>query len=161
MKLSQALYVPFSLLMFFFNAPDLYGAPNLPNVPSVLLCPLPSGLKWNDTEKFWYASEGWRSYGITFVKSVDTFLGAQWTGVNVGQATCLYQGKPEGTFVVQLVSNGLYHAPEATVDNHWGKPQAGYINCKSLDRVMCPLTPVYKKKSTDMIQEALDLKKDA
>ena len=142
-------------------APVLYGATSSNEPSQVLLCPPPSSFKWNSVEKYWFASGGWRSYGITFVKSIDTFIGAQWAGVNVGQVTCLYQGSPKGTFVVKLVSNGLYHAPQKTVDNHWGKPQAGYINCKSVDRVMCPLTPVYKKQSKDMIEEALDLKKDA
>ena len=123
-------------------------------------CPPVSVFKWNATEKYWFAPNGWRSYGVTFTKSLESFLGAQWDGVNVGQVTCLYQGKPKGTFLVKLVSNGLYHAPQMNVNNQWSKPSPGFINCKSIDRQMCPLSPVYKKVSKDLIQEALDLKHD-
>jgi hypothetical protein len=147
--------------------------PNQTGATKYYYCPSAAQLKLDPQKHVWSAVGGWKSYDVSFVQNVTQFIGAQWTGVNIGQLTCLYVGLPEGTFPIKLVSNHLFHFPYritikesnangviTSTPSKWLHPASGYINCYSKSQLDCPLEPVVAKQQGNFYDEALQLKKD-
>lgn len=93
------------------------------------LCPPISIIKKNPVTLAWSTIDNrFASKTTSFADSLTRFIGAQWTGVNVGQLTCLYRTSPAHTFPVILNFNTLVTTPTGP---HWRAAEAGYINCIS------------------------------
>lgn len=123
-----------------------------------LNCPEPSALVKNTTKMTFASKGGWKSYERSFVTQVDTFKGAQWQGINVGQVMCVYTGKPAGTFPIYLYFDHLTLTPNG---GNWVAQKGQYSNCGSKNRNDCPITVRLPPKQQNMYQEATDLKKNA
>lgn len=118
-------------------------------------CPEPSALVKNDKAMTFAAKGGWKSYERSFVTEVDTFKGAQWQGINVGQVMCVYTGKPAGTFPIYLYFDHLSVTPSK---GNWVTQKGHYSNCGSTSRSECPITVQRTPKQQNIYEEATDLK---
>lgn len=93
------------------------------------LCPPVNIIKKNPVTLAWSTIDNrFASKTTSFADSLTQFIGAQWTGVNVGQLTCIYRTSPAHTFPVILIFNTLATTPTGP---HWRPAQAGYMNCIS------------------------------
>lgn len=91
------------------------------------LCPQPIRLVRNQkTLKWSVPHSNWRSDAMSFVSQIDRFVGAQWTGANIGQITCIYIGKQKQSFPVLLRYQVLAIEPSG---HYWGKNVQGFRNC--------------------------------
>lgn len=123
----------------------------------VTFCPKPSALVKNPNKLTWSAyGKRWRSYNKSFVTKVKAFIGAQWTGANVGQVTCLYAGQDPLAFPILLRFHTLSTTPQG---NGWSKNLGGFYNCKSKQRSLCPIYMIPKPKPVDILKEAEQLQK--
>lgn len=122
-----------------------------------VVCPDPKDLVKNPKSMTWSADHKlWKSFNLSFVNKVATFLGAQWHGEGIGQVTCLYQGKDKTSFPVMLIYHIFGHEPQGTA---WSKNLGGYRNCKSNDPTECPFTVELKPGKVDIFKEAEKLRK--
>lgn len=94
---------------------------------------------------FWEGPSGWRSYAQSFVNEIDSFLGARWSGVNVGKMACVYKGKKAYTFPVVLQNDKLVPTPK---NGKWGKLSDGKVECHSNEILDCPFE--FTKQETDI-----------
>lgn len=76
-------------------------------------CPEVSSLSLQGTT--WSAPGNWKSYQVSFISQVNRFLGAQWTGTNVGRTVCLYAGDNSNDFPVELVFPALATLPDLPI----------------------------------------------
>lgn len=84
-------------------------------------CPEPGELYPPDYQAkdfIWKARGGWKSE-VSFVKEVTAFLGAQWTGTNVGTISCIYRAKESSTFPLVLQNGKVVYYPK---EGAWKKP---------------------------------------
>lgn len=158
----------------FAAADTASSTPAQNNATKYYYCPSAAALQLDPQKHVWSAVGGWKSYDVSFVRNVTQFIGAQWTGVNIGQLTCVYAGMPEGTFPIKLVSNHLFHFPYkitvvedngngviTTRPSKWLHPEGGYINCYSKLQLDCPLEPVVAEQQESFYDQALKLKQDS
>ena len=92
-----------------------------------VMCPPAAALVLNQRTHMWSAVGGWKSYQQSFVQQVEEFLGAQWSGINVGEVLCIYRGKDEHTFPVTLAFSHLTNQPTG---HSWSKDLGGYRKCQ-------------------------------
>ena len=135
-----------------------------------LICPSASSLIKHPKTRTWSASGAgnWKSYSMSLATSINRFIGAQWSGVKVGQLVCLYNSLPSGAFPIQLYFGSLVKQPtphplaeNSAVVNSWvATKKTNYLNCYSATRTMCAFEPVRKAKqeSTEAVLEGF--KKD-
>lgn len=95
-------------------------------------CPAPSSLVLNKTS--WSAPGNWKSYQVSFIKHINRFLGAQWTGIHVGRMICLYGGDNPNDFPVQLVLPTLAQEPTLPI---WEPIKNNSSNCISTHNQVC------------------------
>ena len=119
-----------------------------------LTCPAAKDLKLNTKTKTWTALGGWKTYTPSFGTQIQSFLGAQWNGVQLGQVICIYRAKDAFTFPIKLFFNHQVIAPD---HGKWKKVKSNVINCYG-NRKLCAFSPLLSPKSSDPLQEALDLK---
>jgi hypothetical protein len=108
----------------------------------VLNCPIASALKFNSENQTWSSGKEWQGYEQSIVTEIQSFIGAQWTGVKIGKIICLYQGKNATDFPVSLEQRfipekGSTLILEPTSEN-WGAEVQGYRFCKSTNVMDCP-----------------------
>ena len=108
-------------------------------------------------ELFWGAPGGWRSYSQSFVNNIETFVGAQWVGIEVGKMLCVYKGKESFDFPVVLQNDTLTPAPKG---DKWISQKGGYVNCLSSQTEKCPFQVEEQKKDMSQIYEDLNFKKN-
>src|SRR3990167_3056740 len=123
-------------------------------------CPKSSELR-DDTHGFWSARTPlgvWHSHDSSFMKTyVTQFLGAQWTGANVGQVTCIYgseqryerSGKQQIQPSLPIL---LYHESYA-IEPHggeWKRETKEIFNCKSKETNDYPFEIRLKPKAVDI-----------
>ena len=130
---------------------------NSQTVANQFHCPANDKLVKDPDKMTWNAPGGWKSFNESFVNEVGNFLGAQWRGTNVGQITCVYQGKIKTNFPVLLYFQTLTHIPTG---GKWGKNLGGYRNCISNEQKDCPFQIRVKPSDTDILEEAKQLKKN-
>ena len=145
-----------------------------PTASPTLFCPHINQLQKNHTKGNWTAQtkEGlWKSYDMSFATNITEFVGAQWTGENIGQITCIYnseqqftmQGQPavQSTFPVLLVYHALAFQPSG---GKWKHVKQGVYNCysakQSVKRSDCPFKINIKPAAGNIFQEAESLKSD-
>lgn len=117
-----------------------------------MTCPLVESLKLDPKEMKWSTQDGWKSANPSFVRSVRQFVGAQWTGVNVGDVICLYIQGGRSDFPVTLHKPLVVLSPSGGA---WGADQGGHKNCHSTDVNQCAFeienTVIELKKIYDSI----------
>lgn len=140
------------------------------------ICPKISALKKNPNpaQSNWVAQTkegGWKSYDMSFATTITQFLGAQWTGEEVGQVTCIYKSEQrfnlDGTQTIQptipvlLVYDKFTFQPK---QGKWhplkknGQSVQGVFNCYSTSRHDCPFKPHMKPKTGDVLEQAESIK---
>ena len=81
------------------------------------ICPQVSELKLNPKTNEWKTDSDWNSTAGSFSRSVTSFLGAQWKGVELGYLLCLYQGPNKNEFPIGMHRNMVIQSPEKLLDN--------------------------------------------
>ncbi|HLD16953.1 MAG TPA: T4SS-associated protein EirA, partial [Coxiellaceae bacterium] len=126
------------------------------STPPYFHCPPVVCLTKNQDDLSWFAKGGYKSYQQSFAVHISQFLGAQWSGIRVGQIICAYQGQEKVTFPIAVVFNKLVFEPTTA---NWSKNMGGYRNCKSNNPTDCPFLVQIAPKPTNIYQEAEQLKK--
>jgi len=122
----------------------------------ILYCPKSTYLTKDPVKLTWSAYQNsFRSYDLSFSKTIDHFVGAQWTGAQVGQITCIYKALPKTSFPVLLIYHALALNPTGGA---WTNDLGGYKNCNTLDRKACAFTVQLKPKPINIYKEAERLK---
>ncbi len=116
----------------------------------------PETYKLVKKELFWGAEPGWRSYAQSFDTEIQSFLGAKWTGINVGKMACIYSGTKKFGFPIILQNDQLVPPPTG---GKWGELHDGNVECHSNDPNLCEFK--YEKQETDIkrVYEELQFKK--
>lgn len=147
LKKNRFFLAPSSTLLFLLSttifaapqgnqspSPDGISSPQ--NKPRTYYCPAVSELTQNGLN--WSARDGkWRSYSPSFAKEINTFLEAQWIGVNVGKIICLYQGKENFDFPIAIEPTKSILVLEPS-GQAWVEKHPGYKTCKSTNISDCP-----------------------
>lgn len=133
------------------SAPDAESPPAIPGIAYVKqYCPAAEALTLSQ-DLWWTAPGDWKSDSQSFVAEIDRFIGAQWSGINIGKVICLYTGKGKANFPVALIRESL--VPEPT-GNLWSPNIQGQRNCQTNDVTDCPfLTETAKKTGQDVYKE--------
>lgn len=101
-----------------------------------------------DSDMYWHADGGWRSYNISFSRELVSLIGVQWQGDKVGNIFCQYKDKSRLTFPVALQAPGIYLRPLGNWELTENKTS---MNCKGQKLVDCKfqrveeLVKTYKK----------------
>lgn len=148
---------------------------------NLFFCPPITALKKDPVKMNWTATNGWKSYGISFVENIKSFMGAQWYGANVGQITCIYKGAELHSFPVLLIFNTLTLEPQGSLEpsppnqatnpqlsennanpggTKWTKNLGGYRNCVSNSEKECPFQMQLAPPKEDVYKQALQLKNE-
>jgi len=144
LKLNSFYIAIITTLLFFFSIPIFAansgdspdGISSSPKKPQTYYCPSVSELVKDGLN--WSAREGrWRSYSPSFAQEINTFLEAQWIGVNVGKIICLYQGKENFDFPIAIepAKSILVLEPYGQA---WATKHPGFKTCKSTNVSDCP-----------------------
>ncbi|OGT42126.1 MAG: hypothetical protein A3F13_04115 [Gammaproteobacteria bacterium RIFCSPHIGHO2_12_FULL_40_19] len=133
-------------------------------------CPHKNDIQKNPVKGNWIAhtkAGDWKSYDMSFATNLTQFVGAQWSGANVGQLTCVYhseqqfkmQGKPavQPTLPVLLIFHTLTFQP---AKGKWKHAARGIYNCYSTKQSDCPFKMNIKSSVGNVYQEAAALKYD-
>lgn len=128
-----------------------------PKPKNLFFCPPLEELQKDPVKLNWTAPNGWQSYDLSFIKKVQTYAGAQWTGADVGQMTCVYKGEDKNDFPILLVFNTLTMKPQG---GKWSKNLGGYYNCLSENTNDCPFQIRLAPEKTNIYEEAEKLKKN-
>jgi hypothetical protein len=143
-----------------FNSP--YAAPNLKDR---IQCPAPSALVLNKTKRTWSAHNGWEPQSPSFINQPTQFLGAQWSGVQIGKLSCIYSGLPKGTFPVAITYGELTYDPfvnlPKNVRGSWGKNKKGTLFCYAHDPKQCPALMALRKRQNSIMDDASSLRDKA
>ena len=118
-----------------------------------VLCP--ETYKLVKKELFWSAPGGWRGYSQSFDIEIKTFIGAKWTGINVGKMACIYTGDKTFSFPIILQNDQLVPAPTG---GKWGGLTDGNVECHSTDPNLCEFSYEHKETDIKRVYEELDFK---
>ncbi|MCX7126186.1 MAG: T4SS-associated protein EirA [Gammaproteobacteria bacterium] len=136
-------------------------------------CPRPDEAKknTNPTKENWTAETKyglWKSYSMSFATNLTQFVGAQWSGANIGQVTCVYKSQQvftmKGQQVVQrtlpvlLVFHTLVFQPTG---GQWKHVKRGVYNCNSSKRSDCIFRIHVTKAVGNVLEEASELKSNS
>lgn len=132
-------------------------------------CPKIKDAQKNPKKGNWIAktTKGyWKSYDMSFATHLTQFVGAQWSGAEMGQVTCIYnsqqkftmngQLKREHTLPVLLVFHTLTFKP---MTGKWKRFSVGVYNCYSRKQSDCQYVMQIKAPPGNIYQEAEALKK--
>lgn len=122
-----------------------------------MLCPSVEKLVKDPKHKTWQTKD-WRSYSESFSIHLDSFLGAQWEGVNVGSINCIYGSNEKMSLPVILTYKNLAYSPHG---GKWTQNGKGRIICKSPNQTDCAFLPKIPKKTSNIYDEIRNLKKDS
>ncbi len=97
------------------------------------LCPPVESMTQN-ADNTWSAPGGWKSNSPSFLKSITSFVGAQWIGVNLGEIICIYSKGGKNRFPVNLQRPQLTVSPTG---GGWTADKGGYKDCNAVDPKQC------------------------
>lgn len=120
------------------------------------VCPPVGSLVRDETTQQWSGPGGWKTTSPSFLRSVDTFVGAQWVGVSIGEVICIYIKTTRSSFPVMLKRGKLVPAPVS--GGLWSEDKGGYMECKANDVHHCPFWIQAPKKEKN-VYEQLDFYK--
>lgn len=139
---------------------SLTTTPGAPAIPGSTykkdFCPAANTLKV-DQDLWWTAPGDWKSDSQSFAKSIDHYLGAHWSGINVGKVVCLYVTADKNAFPIALVRENLVPSP---TEGLWGPVLNGEKDCRSYDVKDCPFLIEQEEKVGPNIYKDLDFFKD-
>lgn len=119
-------------------------------------CPPVESLVRDDIKQSWSGPNGWKTAAPSFLRTLDTFAGAQWIGVGVGEVICVYLKTTRNSFPVTLQRSKLVPAPK--IGDTWSMTKGGYAECKSNDVMKCPFFSQVPKPAQN-VYEQLDFYK--
>ncbi len=129
---------------------------------AILHCPNTKSLTYNSDTMTWSAPNDFKSFNTSFVKTAQSFLGAQWTGAGLGQIFCVYSGPDSGhdqiTLPIVLAHNVISLEPKPSNDNSWGVKQGNHYNCISNDPIKCSFLVRIKAPKKTLEQEFNSIK---
>jgi len=131
-----------------------FSSPNTQLVSD--LCPPVESLVKDPHTQGWSAPHGWKTTSPSFLRSVDSFMGAQWVGISIGEVICVYTKSGRSTFPVTLQRGKLVPAPMG--GGAWSEDKGGFMECKSTDLKQCPFFTQIPKKAQN-VYEQLDFHK--
>ena len=114
------------------------------------LCPPVETLVKDPIQQTWSAPNGWKTNAPSFLKTVDSFAGAQWVGVGVGEIICVYTKTGRNTFPVTLQRGKLVPAP---VGGLWSENKGGYMECIANDIQQCSFFTQIPKKQENVYDQ--------
>lgn len=114
-----------------------------PNGFEIQYCPEKEKLV--KTDMIWTAEDKWKSHDESFAEKISTFLGAQWTGINLGTIICIYGDKDVVDFPIALESIYVMLVLEPQNDN-WSANIKGYRFCHSTNTQDCGFMVQQPKK---------------
>lgn len=88
------------------------------------------------TGMIWTAEDKWKSHDESFAEKISEFLGAQWTGINLGTIICIYGDQAVVDFPIALEPIYVMSALEPQGDN-WSVNVKGYRFCHSTNTQDC------------------------
>jgi hypothetical protein len=94
-------------------------------------CPEPYMLSRQNL--IWGAPGGWVSHDRSLTKNIQSFLGAQWQGVKLGQVICVYGGTSDQDFNVNLHQTTDLLVPQPHGRN-WPNTNKNIINCQAKEQ---------------------------
>jgi len=132
-----------------YHRPNTYKNPN--TILVTTLCPPVKSLMRSPSTQYWAAPGGWQSPNMSFLTTLDTFVGAQWVGVNVGHIICIYAETKRHTFPVTLQQHQLIPVPK--VGGLWSANKGGYEECVSHNPHDCPFSVEVHKPIKDVYKQ--------
>jgi hypothetical protein len=136
------------------HATEQYIAPDRELVKD--FCPPVEALVRNPEKQSWAAPGGWKTTSPSFLRTIDSFVGAQWVGVSIGEVICVYAKSSRSSFPVTLQRGKL--VPTPLVGGVWSEDKGGYMECKSNEVKNCPFFTQVPKKMEN-VYEQLDFYK--
>lgn len=134
------------------------------------LCPHMSEITKDPQSGSWIAKTkagSWRTYHSTFSTKLTQFIGAQWSGANVGQLFCVYASEQRymmnGSLQIQRTSPQLLAFKTLTYQptgGQWKRASRGIYNCNSLVRHQCKFKARSKPPEGDILQQVESFKSD-
>jgi len=115
----------------------------IPNGFEIQYCPEKEKLV--KTGMIWTAEDKWRNHDESFAEKISTFLGAQWTGINLGTVICIYGDQAVVDFPVALEPIYVMLALEPQNGN-WSVNIKGYRFCHSTNTQDCGFMVQQPKK---------------
>lgn len=127
-------------------------APQVQTSPQALAsyCPPVSALVKEGL--WWRSGTNWKCFNQSFVNEIDSFIGAQWVGVQLGKVICMYQGK--NTFDFPIALEPITPVPVIEPDGAgWSSNINGYRLCKSTNNMDCAFYVKVETKPKDIYEE--------
>ena len=84
-------------------------------VAKYVYCPGIKSLARDDVSGKWNAPDGWFSVSYSFAKKIDHYLGAAFTGGNIGHIECYYTSSETGDKRIVLKNTKLVELPKLDV----------------------------------------------
>lgn len=107
----------------------------------------------------------WKSYDTSFATQLTQFLGAQWSGANLGQLTCVYKSEQQfelqgqsitqQTIPVLLIYHSLTFKPTGGA---WKRTGLGLYNCYSRQQKDCQFIINVEPPVGNVLQQAESFK---
>ena len=129
-----------------------------PAKAAVLHCPNTQSLTFDSDSMTWSAPNDFKSFNTSFIKTAQTFLGAQWTGAGLGQIFCVYSGPDKLALPIVLAHNVISLEPKPSDNNSWGKKQGNHYNCISNNPINCPFLVRIKAPEKTLDEEFNSIK---
>lgn len=132
------------------SAPKYFYLASMPGMRFILqTCPTADQLVKN-TNLVWSAPDGWKSYGQSYVQSIDHFASAQWQGTDIGKVVCVYVPKGRANFPIILEKQSIAPTPHGGM---WIPPHNGISNCLSNSVYDCPFLLEASPPPVDPLQQ--------
>ena len=158
MTIRQSLSLILAMLLIVISLPSIADPP-LSQPGPMITCP-PLDKIFQDSQHYWGTADNhFRNFDISVSNKLDTFLGAQWQGTNIGRMTCVYKPHPPEVFLITLLYYDLAYLP--TGKNWKSVGKGGVYNCTATDVTACPFAIRPKAVKTDLYKDALQLKQEA
>lgn len=158
MTVRQFISLMLAMLLIAIHFPCMADDPlQLPG--PTLTCP-PLNKIFQNSGHYWGTADGhFRNFDISVSNKLDSFLGAQWEGTNIGRITCIYKPHPPEIFLITLLYNDLAYLPTG---KKWTLlRKEGSYNCISTNVADCPFTIRAPAPKVDIYQEASELRQEA
>lgn len=161
-------FAVFLVSVCLFASPAAFAVISKPSeIVDFLHQPLPSGPLKSEfcpavntlsktSDDFWVSTTGWKSTNPSFLKKIQSFLGAKWIGVNLGEVVCVYGNTVKKEFPVNLHRPLLVVTPSS---GKWTEEKSGHKVCISNNVEDCPFA-IHKASPTEDVYKQLDFFKD-
>tara|TARA_X000000950_G_C13619770_1_gene538897 strand:- start:17 stop:502 length:486 start_codon:yes stop_codon:yes gene_type:complete len=117
-------------------------------------CPLTKDLVKDSVSGKWSAPGGWYSQAYSFAKKVDNYLGAAYTGKDIGRIDCYYSSIETGDVRIVLKNTVLVTLP--AVDSWQPSPKAKDVKvCQANAANGCPFVLYQETGQIKDLQKAI------